>query len=59
MRDAGYPADVSGLAKTPNVIGMGIQVLYGIEAALEAYTGTNPGVVDGLATQLGCRPDAG
>jgi hypothetical protein len=53
--EAGYPKDVSGLAKTPNVIGTGIDVLYGIEAAIESYTGQAPGLVAGLAEQLGCR----
>lgn len=54
-REAGYPADVSGLIKTPNIIGTGIDTLYGIEAAVEAYTGQTLGVVDQLAEQLGCH----
>lgn len=52
--DAGYPADVSGLMKTPNAIGTGVDVLFGIEAAIEAYTGQSPGLVAGIAEQLGC-----
>ena len=52
--DAGYPTDVSGLMKTPNAIGTGIDVLYGIEAAIEAYTGQSPDLVAGIADQLGC-----
>ena len=52
--DAGYPSDVSGLMKTPNAIGTGVDVLYGIEAAIEAYTGQSPGLVGGIAEQLGC-----
>ena len=56
-RDAGYPADVSGLAKTPNLIGTAVEVLYGIEAAIATYTGQSPGIADGIATQLGCEPD--
>lgn len=52
--EAGYPSDVSGLMKTPQAIGTGIDVLYGIEAAIEAYTGQAPGLVGGLADQLGC-----
>lgn len=53
--EAGYPKDVSGLMKTPNAIGAGVDVLYGIEAAVEAYTGQAPGLVAGIAEQLGCR----
>lgn len=52
--DAGYPSDVSGLMKTPNAIGTGVDVLYGIEAAIEAYTGQSPGLVASIADQLGC-----
>ncbi|MCO8126540.1 hypothetical protein NHL50_04915 [Acidimicrobiia bacterium EGI L10123] len=52
--DAGYPTDVSGLMKTPNAIGTGVDVLYGIEAAIEAYTGQSPELVAGIADQLGC-----
>lgn len=52
--DAGYPADVSGLMKTPNAIGTGVDVLFGIEAAIEAHTGQSPGLVAGIAEQLGC-----
>ena len=52
--DAGYPSDVSGLMKTPNAIGTGVDVLRGIEAAIEAYTGQSPGLVASLADQLGC-----
>lgn len=54
-REAGYPSDVSGLMKTPNIIGTGIDTLYGIESAVEAYTGQTLGVVDQLAEQLGCH----
>lgn len=54
-RDAGYPSDVSGLMKTPNVIGVGIDTLYGLEAAAEAYTGNTLGLVDQIAEQLGCH----
>lgn len=56
--EAGYPKDVSGLMKTPNAIGTGVDVLYGIETAIEAYTGQAPGLVAGLAAQLGCRPSS-
>lgn len=52
--EAGYPADVSGLMRTPRVIGTGVDVLYGIEAAIEAYTGQAPGLVGNIADQLGC-----
>lgn len=57
MRAAGYPADASGLAKTPNIIGLGVDVLAGIDQAVEAYTGSNPGLADQIGAQLGCRPD--
>ena len=58
MRAAGYPADVSGLTKTPNVIGMGVDVLMGIEAAIEVVTGQSLGLAAALYDTLGCRPDA-
>lgn len=56
-RDAGYPADVSGLAKTPNLVGTAVEVLYGVEAAIVAYTGQSPGTADAVAELLGCVPD--
>jgi hypothetical protein len=59
MRGAGYPADVSGLAKTPNVIGVGVDVLFGLEDAVAAYTGQTLGIAQQIADQLGCHPDPG
>ena len=52
---AGYPADVAGLMNTPNVVGIGVDTLRGVEAAVEAYTGMRWGLVDGIAEGLGCH----
>jgi hypothetical protein len=56
-REAGYPADASGLAKTPNVIGLGVDVFTGIDRAIEAMTGQSSGIADTLYETLGCHPD--
>lgn len=58
-RAAGYPADVSGLAPTPNVIGMGMDVIINLEKAIQIYTGQSLGIAAPLYEQLGCHPDAG
>jgi hypothetical protein len=59
LRDAGYPADVSGLAKTPNLIGLGVDVIAGFERAVASATGQELGLAAALAEALGCHPDAG
>jgi hypothetical protein len=56
-RAAGYPEDASGLVKTPNVVGLGVDVLMGIDRAIEAMTGQSPGLADAVYGALGCHPD--
>lgn len=55
---AGYPADVSGLLKTPNIVGIAVDTLVNIDAAMLSYTGQSAGIADQLYEQLDChRPE--
>jgi hypothetical protein len=56
-RAAGYPTDASGLMKTPNLIGTGIDTIAGIEVAIEAMTGQSLGIASVLYGAMGCHPD--